>query len=69
MRLSGSELVTISLLFLLISLAAAQDQYYDDEDQVGSGGVHVCLTSDNSEPGNWGNLYCKYFTNNNCSID
>ena len=49
MRLSGSELVTISLLFLLISLAAAQDQYYDDEDQVGSGGVHVCLTSDNSE--------------------
>ena len=34
MRLSGSELVTISLLFLLVSLAAAQDQYYDDEDQV-----------------------------------
>ena len=39
MRLSGSELVTISLLFLLVSLAAAQDQYYDDEDQVGSGVV------------------------------
>ena len=37
MRLSGSELVTISLLFLLISVAAAQYQYYDDEDQVGHG--------------------------------
>ena len=71
MRLSGSELVTISLLFLLISLAAAQDQYYDDEDQVGSGvGTYVShLTTLNWELGNWGNLYCKYFTNNNCSID
>ena len=38
MRLSGSELVSISLLFLLISVAAAQYQYYDDEDQVGHGG-------------------------------
>ena len=37
MRLSGSELVSISLLFLLISVAAAQYQYYDDEDQVGHG--------------------------------
>ena len=32
MRLSGSQLVTISLLFLLISVAAAQYQYYDDEE-------------------------------------
>ena len=33
MRLSGSELLSLSLLFLLVSLAAAQ--YYDEEDQVG----------------------------------
>ena len=33
MRLPGSALVTVSLFFLLISLAAAQ--YYDDDDQVG----------------------------------
>ena len=32
MRLSGSEFVTISLLFLLISVAAAQYQYYDDDE-------------------------------------
>ena len=33
MRQPGSALVTVSLFFLLISLAAAQ--YYDDDDQVG----------------------------------
>ena len=31
MRLSGSELVSLSLLCLLVSSAVAQYQYYDDE--------------------------------------
>ena len=36
MRARGSEVVSLSLLFLLLSLTAAQYQYYDEEDQVSS---------------------------------
>ena len=34
MRLWGRELVSVSLLCLLVSLVTAQYQYYDDDEQV-----------------------------------